>query len=179
MVCEVLYESKGDDDGDITTNTAKHGTFTDEEHATVQLGYELGTVPCSLTAQTLAQAYASFTAAQVEWLDMMGFLNKVMDGLNIPLEPDVSAETLEHVRFIRALAAVLLRHFLLDGLSLQVKVLAGLEYRKVLSNDHLVRDLKEVEMHCRADVNDKSNQMEGDDDVAIAKLVLRGPFAQS
>ena len=57
---------------------------------TAKLTYGLGTVPCSLNVETVKESNKLFIPAHYEWLiaatAMFGGLNKLIDGLNIPLE---------------------------------------------------------------------------------------------
>jgi len=65
----------------------------------IKLAYGLGTVPCSLTAETFHEVTTLFKPSQLEWLvaatALFGMFNKLMDGLNIPLETSTYQETID------------------------------------------------------------------------------------
>ena len=65
----------------------------------IKLAYGLGTVPCSLTAETCNEVTKLFHPSQLEWLvaatSLFGMFNKLMDGLNIPLETSTYQETID------------------------------------------------------------------------------------
>lgn len=71
--------------------------LTPKEQVVVQLAYGLGTVPVSLTVDIVNKAFKHFSKSELEWLvaatAMFGAFNKLMDGLNIPLEADTYYET--------------------------------------------------------------------------------------
>jgi len=68
-----------------------------QESTVIQLAYGLGTVPCTLTVDTVQEVSVLFSSSQIEWLvaaaALFGMFNKLMDGLNIPLETSTYQET--------------------------------------------------------------------------------------
>lgn len=70
---------------------------TPEQIAVADVGYSLGTVPCSLKEEHVREIYRTLSRNEVDWIvaaaAMFGSFNKLMDGLGIPLEPDTFAET--------------------------------------------------------------------------------------
>mmetsp|Transcript_25557 Transcript_25557/g.46999 ORF Transcript_25557/g.46999 Transcript_25557/m.46999 type:complete len:466 (+) Transcript_25557:109-1506(+) len=82
-------------------NNEENSPMSPEESNTAKLAYGLGTVPCSLNVETVKESNKLFTPAQLEWLmaatAVFGALNKLMDGLNIPLELSTYQETVDHL----------------------------------------------------------------------------------
>jgi hypothetical protein len=72
---------------------------TPEQVAVANVAYALGTVPCSLKQEHVREIYRTLSRNEVDWVvaatAMFGSFNKLMDGLGIPLEPDVFAETVD------------------------------------------------------------------------------------
>ena len=66
------------------------------DQAAVRVAHGLAAVPASLDVEARAELYRQFSASNVEWIvlaiAMMGFLNKAMDALGVPLEETVAAE---------------------------------------------------------------------------------------
>jgi len=86
-------KSNGNEDGSTTSS------LSPKESAVIKLAYGLGTVPCSLTAETCNEVTKLFHPSQLEWLvaatSLFGMFNKLMDGLNIPLETSTYQETID------------------------------------------------------------------------------------
>eukprot|EP00984_Skeletonema_dohrnii_P011146 scaffold4429_cov81-Skeletonema_dohrnii-CCMP3373.AAC.9 len=93
LLTEVSNNKKSEED-DSTT-----GNLSPKESAVIKLAYGLGTVPCSLTAETYDEVTKLFHPSQLEWLveaaSLFGLLNKLTDGLNIPLETSTYQETID------------------------------------------------------------------------------------
>lgn len=70
--------------------------LTMADRAAVRVAHGLATVPASLADDARAGLYRVFSKSDVEWIvlsiAMMGFLNKMMDALGVPLEETVVAE---------------------------------------------------------------------------------------
>jgi hypothetical protein len=70
---------------------------TPEQVAVANVAYSLGTVPCSLKQEHVQEIYRTLSINEIDWviaaIAMFGSFNKLMDGLGIPLEPHVFAET--------------------------------------------------------------------------------------
>ncbi|MGQ0467792.1 MAG: carboxymuconolactone decarboxylase family protein [Sporichthyaceae bacterium] len=66
------------------------------DRAAVRVAHALGTVPTRIDEDTRADLRRHFSAKDAEWVvlavAMMGFLNKAMDALGVPLEDPVVAE---------------------------------------------------------------------------------------
>ncbi|CAB9505687.1 carboxymuconolactone decarboxylase [Seminavis robusta] len=83
----------------LSKDTATNLTLA--ERAVIRVSYGLGTVPACLNKEDVQLLQENLKPTQVEWIvaatAMMGSLNKYMDGLAIPLEPDTYGETMEHI----------------------------------------------------------------------------------
>lgn len=70
--------------------------LSDADRAAVRIARQLSVVPAAVTEEARADLYRHFSAADAEWIvlsvAMMGWLNKTMDALGIPLEEDTIAE---------------------------------------------------------------------------------------
>jgi alkylhydroperoxidase family enzyme len=75
----------------------KDNAKTTQQKIVLKLAYGLGTVPCTLTQQDVSEAFQVFSRSKIEWMvaatAMFGSFNKLMDGLDIPLEADTYQET--------------------------------------------------------------------------------------
>jgi alkylhydroperoxidase family enzyme len=75
---------------------------SDAERAVLAVARGLASVPCSMQASDRRELLRHFSAAHAEWIAMsiamMGFLNKWMDAIGVPLE----AETLDEVGRVMA-----------------------------------------------------------------------------
>lgn len=92
LLTEVGKKKRSNDHGSRSSLSSK-------ESAVIKLAYGLGTVPCSLTAETFHEVKTLFNPSQLEWLvastALFGMFNKLMDGLNIPLETSTYQETID------------------------------------------------------------------------------------
>ena len=70
--------------------------LSDADRAAVRIARQLSVVPAAVTDEARADLYRHFSAADAEWIvlsvAMMGWLNKTMDALGIPLEEETIAE---------------------------------------------------------------------------------------
>ncbi|OGT83723.1 MAG: hypothetical protein A3H91_11545 [Gammaproteobacteria bacterium RIFCSPLOWO2_02_FULL_61_13] len=70
--------------------------LTVADRAAVRVAHGLATVPASIDDAARADLHRVFSRADAEWvvlsIAMMGFLNKMMDALGVPLEETVAAE---------------------------------------------------------------------------------------
>lgn len=70
--------------------------LNDADRAAVRIARQLSVVPAAVTEDARADLYRRFSAADAEWIvlsvAMMGWLNKTMDALGIPLEEETIAE---------------------------------------------------------------------------------------
>lgn len=77
-------------------STVDDSRYTDAELAAMAAGFGLSVVPSTFTAADRARLDLHFTPPQVEWLAlavaMMGFLNKFMDAIGVPLEDETAGE---------------------------------------------------------------------------------------
>ena len=71
-------------------------TLTAGDRAAVRVAHTLATVPASIDDEARTDLRRHFSESHVEWvvlaIAMMGFLNKAMDALGVPLEEPVAAE---------------------------------------------------------------------------------------
>lgn len=71
-------------------------TLTAADRAAVRVAHALATVPASIDDEARVDLRRHFSDSDVEWvvlaIAMMGFLNKAMDALGIPLEASVASE---------------------------------------------------------------------------------------
>lgn len=71
-------------------------TLTAADRAAVQVAHALATVPASLDDDARTELSRQFSESDAEWIvlavAMMGFLNKAMDALGVPLEDPVVCE---------------------------------------------------------------------------------------
>jgi alkylhydroperoxidase family enzyme len=70
-----------------------------KELAVASVAYGMGTVPCTLAQSDVDNLREVLSPPDVEWVvaiaAMFGSLNKLMDGLSVPLEPSMYAETID------------------------------------------------------------------------------------
>ena len=70
--------------------------LTMADRAAVRVAHGLSTVPATINDETRADLYRVFSKSDAEWvvlsIVMMGFLNKMMDALGVPLEETVASE---------------------------------------------------------------------------------------
>ena len=73
-------------------------SFTDQELAAIAVARSLGRIPCELTDEERQNLKKNFSPAEEESvvlvMVMMGFLNKFMDAMGIPLEDTLVAEVM-------------------------------------------------------------------------------------
>jgi alkylhydroperoxidase family enzyme len=73
--------------------------FSPGELATIAAARALARIPCEITAEERGALSAVHSPEAVEWIvsgiAMMGFLNKWMDAVGVPLEASTAAETLD------------------------------------------------------------------------------------
>lgn len=71
-------------------------TLSAADRAAVRVAHALATVPTSIDDEARADLRRHFSESDVEWvvlaIAMMGFLNKAMDALGVPLEEPVASE---------------------------------------------------------------------------------------
>jgi len=99
LLTEVSNNKKSEEDAPTTEDDPTTTNLSPKESAVIKLAYGLGTVPCSLTAETYNGVTKLFPPSQLEWLveaaSLFGLLNKLTDGLNIPLETSTYQETVD------------------------------------------------------------------------------------
>ncbi len=80
----------------VTASLEAEHTLTAAERSVVRVAHALGTVPTTIDDDARADLRRHFSAKDAEWMvlaiAMMGFLNKAMDALGVPLEDPVIAE---------------------------------------------------------------------------------------
>lgn len=82
--------------GQVTAALEDEHKLTVADRAAVRVAHGLATVPASLADDARADLYRVFSRSDAEWIvlsiAMMGFLNKMMDALGVPLEETAAAE---------------------------------------------------------------------------------------
>lgn len=77
----------------------EHGGLSAANRAAVRVAHALAVVPAEITDDDRKSLRSQFSAADVEWIvlsiAMMGWLNKTMDALGVPLEESTVAEVRE------------------------------------------------------------------------------------
>ena len=68
------------------------------QRVVIEFSYGLRTIPCSIAPDTVSEVFQVLPSkADVDWMvaaaTMLGAMNKLMDGLGIPLESETYAET--------------------------------------------------------------------------------------
>lgn len=80
----------------VTAALDAERTLTDADRAAVRVANALGNVPTSIDDDARADLHHHFSEKDAEWVvlavAMMGFLNKAMDALGVPLEDPMVAE---------------------------------------------------------------------------------------
>jgi len=80
----------------VTAALDAERTLTDADRAAVRVANALGTVPTTIDDDARAELRRHFSEKDAEWVvlavAMMGFLNKAMDALGVPLEDPMIAE---------------------------------------------------------------------------------------
>ena len=82
---------------------------------------------------------------------------------------------LQHSRLCRALTAIVEKNMVSDGISLHTKLLAGIEYCKVLGNDQLRTELEDVVEYLKQSERAHAES----EDLASTELALRAAKAMS
>ena len=95
-------------DLDALMKEGDNTVYNPRELAVIRVAYGLGTVPPCLDPKDVATLQKQMSRPETEWIvaatAMMGDLNKLMDGLNIPLEKNTYGETMAHIddRLVRS-----------------------------------------------------------------------------
>jgi alkylhydroperoxidase family enzyme len=80
----------------VTSSLDQERRMTDADRAAVRVAHALAAVPTSIDDEARAALGRCFSEEDVEWLvlsvAMMGFLNKAMDALGVPLEGPIASE---------------------------------------------------------------------------------------
>ncbi|AMY08457.1 putative peroxidase-related enzyme [Luteitalea pratensis] len=81
---------------DQVASTLTGAGLAPADRAAVEVARSLSSVPATLSEEARKQLRVHFSPAHEEWIvlsiAMMGWLNKTMDGLGVPLEPSTVAE---------------------------------------------------------------------------------------
>ena len=81
---------------EVTSALDAERTLTAADRVAVRVARSLAVVPASVDDETRAELWRQFSEKNAEWvvlaIAMMGFLNKAMDALGVPLEEPVACE---------------------------------------------------------------------------------------
>lgn len=81
---------------EVATALDRDSSLSEADRAAVRVAREMSVVPAAVTAEARAGLRRHFSASDAEWIvlsiAMMGWLNKTMDALGVPLEEDTVAE---------------------------------------------------------------------------------------